>query len=83
MPGFMSVIETIPHWVAESDWKLSRSPEQTAFQIAFKTPLVAFSWIMENPDVLVPIADHLQVSYPPSVRELQSTHLTFTVLGLW
>ncbi|KAG1816204.1 O-methyltransferase-domain-containing protein [Suillus variegatus] len=61
MPGFMSVIETIPHWVAESDWKLSRSPEQTAFQIAFKTPLVAFSWIMENPDVLVPIADHLQV----------------------
>ncbi|KAG2057461.1 S-adenosyl-L-methionine-dependent methyltransferase [Suillus hirtellus] len=61
MPGFMSMIEAIPHWVAESDWKLSRSPEQTAFQIAFKTPLVAFSWIMENPDVLVPIAEHLQV----------------------
>jgi hypothetical protein len=63
MPGHMSVIETIPHWVAESDWKLSRSPEQTAFQIAFNTPLLAFSWIVENPDVLVPIADHLQVSY--------------------
>lgn len=61
MPGFMSMIETIPHWVAESDWKLSRSPEQTAFQIAFNTPLLAFSWIVENPDVLVPIADHLQV----------------------
>ncbi|KAG2067329.1 hypothetical protein BDR04DRAFT_1105204 [Suillus decipiens] len=61
MPGFMSMVETIPHWVAESDWKLSRSPEQTAFQIAFNTPLLAFSWVVENPDVLVPLADHLQV----------------------
>ncbi|KAG1724373.1 hypothetical protein EDD22DRAFT_466043 [Suillus occidentalis] len=31
MSGHMSVIETIPHWVAESDWKFARSPEQTAF----------------------------------------------------
>ncbi|KAG2067309.1 S-adenosyl-L-methionine-dependent methyltransferase [Suillus decipiens] len=61
MPGFMSIVETIPHWVTESDWKLSHSPEQTAFQIALKTPLLAFSWVVENPDILVPIADHLQV----------------------
>jgi hypothetical protein len=81
MPGFMAMIETIPHWVMESDWKLSRSPVQTAFQIAFNTPLLAFSWIVENPDVLVPIADHLQVSR--SVRELQRTYQTFTVLGFW
>jgi hypothetical protein len=54
---------------------------QTAFQIAFNTPLLAFSWIVENPDVLVPIADHLQVSR--SVRELQRTYQTFTVLGFW
>ncbi|KAG2067339.1 S-adenosyl-L-methionine-dependent methyltransferase [Suillus decipiens] len=58
---FMSIIETIPHWVAESDWKLSRSPEQTAFQIALNTPLSAFSWVVENPEVLVPLADHFQV----------------------
>ncbi|KAG1747840.1 O-methyltransferase-domain-containing protein [Suillus paluster] len=62
MPGFMSMIETIPHWVAESDWKFSHSPEQTAFQIAFKTPLMAFSWIVKNPEVLIPIANHLQVA---------------------
>ncbi|KAG1747831.1 O-methyltransferase-domain-containing protein [Suillus paluster] len=60
MPGFVTMIETIPYWVAESEWKLSRSPEQTAFQIAFKTPLLAFSWIMENPEVLIPIANHLK-----------------------
>ncbi|KAG2364327.1 O-methyltransferase-domain-containing protein [Suillus spraguei] len=61
IPRFMSIIETIPHWVAESDWKLSRSPEQTAFQLALNTPLSIFSWVVENPDVLVPLADHLQV----------------------
>ncbi|KAG2364350.1 hypothetical protein BDR07DRAFT_1375152 [Suillus spraguei] len=36
-------------------------PDQTAFQIALKTPLLAFSWIVENPDILVPVADHFQV----------------------
>jgi hypothetical protein len=58
----MNMIETIPHWVAESEWKLSRSPLQTAFQIAYKTPLLAFSWLMEHPELLIPIADHFQVS---------------------
>ena len=56
------MIETIPHWVAESDWKFSRSPAQAAFQIAFNTPLLSFDWLMEHPDILIPIADHLQVS---------------------
>ncbi|KAG1747832.1 O-methyltransferase-domain-containing protein [Suillus paluster] len=60
-PGLMTMIEGIPYWVAESDWKFSHSPEQTAFQIGFKTSLGAFSWILEHPDVLVPAADHLQV----------------------
>ncbi|KAG1774420.1 hypothetical protein EV702DRAFT_1200435 [Suillus placidus] len=39
MPGFMSMVETIPHWI----------------------PLQGFSRIMQNPDVLIPVADHLQV----------------------
>lgn len=60
-PGFMSIVGAMPSWVTESDWKLSRSPAQTAFQIASKTPLQQFSWIMQNPQVLVPMADHLQV----------------------
>ncbi|KAG2141936.1 O-methyltransferase-domain-containing protein [Suillus clintonianus] len=61
MPGFMSMVESIPSWVMESDWKLSRSPAQTPFQIAFKTPLHRFAWVMEHPHALIPIADHLQV----------------------
>ncbi|KAG1835391.1 O-methyltransferase-domain-containing protein [Suillus subalutaceus] len=60
-PGFMSVVAAMPRWVTESDWKLSRSPAQTAFQIAFKTPLQRFSWVMQNPQALIPLADHLQV----------------------
>lgn len=56
------MIETIPYWVAESEWKLSRSPLQAAFQIAYKTPLLSFSWLMENPEFLIPIADHFQVN---------------------
>ncbi|KAG2345929.1 S-adenosyl-L-methionine-dependent methyltransferase [Suillus weaverae] len=60
-PGFMSVAGVMPSWVTESDWKLSRSPAQTGFQIAFKTPLQRFSWVMQNPQALIPLADHLQV----------------------
>ncbi|KAG1874380.1 O-methyltransferase-domain-containing protein [Suillus subluteus] len=60
-PGFMSVVGTMPRWVTESDWKLSRSPAQTAFQIAFKTPLQRFSWVIQNPQGLIPLADHIQV----------------------
>ncbi|KAG2032052.1 O-methyltransferase-domain-containing protein [Suillus americanus] len=60
-PGFMSVVGAMPRWVTESDWKLSRSSAQTAFQIAFKTPLQRFSWVTQNPQALIPLADHLQV----------------------
>ncbi|KAG1816221.1 O-methyltransferase-domain-containing protein [Suillus variegatus] len=60
-PGFMSIVGAMPRWVTESDWKLSRSPVQTAFQVAFKTPLQRFSWVMQNPRALIPLADHLQV----------------------
>ncbi|KAG1863567.1 O-methyltransferase-domain-containing protein [Suillus subalutaceus] len=57
----MSLVGTMPCWVTESDWKLSRSPAQTAFQIAFKTPLQRFSWVIQNPQGLIPLADHIQV----------------------
>ncbi|KAG2141937.1 O-methyltransferase-domain-containing protein [Suillus clintonianus] len=60
-PRFMSLVSVMPRWVTESDWKLSRSPAQTAFQIAYKTPLKLFSWVMENPQALVRISDHLQL----------------------
>lgn len=68
------MVETIPHWVAESEWKLSRSPLQAAFQIAYKTPLLAFSWLMEHPELLIPIADHFQVS--SYLRQLGSEQQT-------
>ncbi|KAG1772458.1 hypothetical protein EV702DRAFT_1270649 [Suillus placidus] len=61
-PGFMSLVGLMPNWVTESGWKLSRSPMQTGFQIAYKTPLHQFAWFMQNPQTLVPMADHLQVS---------------------
>jgi hypothetical protein len=56
------MIEKIPHWVTKSEWKLSRSPLQTPFQIAYKTPLSVFHWLVEHPECLVPLADHVQVS---------------------
>ncbi|KAG1786515.1 O-methyltransferase-domain-containing protein, partial [Suillus plorans] len=61
-PGFVSIVGAMPRWVTESDWKLSRSPAQTAFQVAFKTPLQRFSWVMQNPQALIPLADHLHMS---------------------
>ncbi|KAG1863570.1 S-adenosyl-L-methionine-dependent methyltransferase [Suillus subalutaceus] len=60
-PGFMTMVEAVPHWATESDWKLSRSPTQTAFQIAFKTPLHRFSWIMQNQGTVISVSDHIQV----------------------
>lgn len=60
-PGFLSIVGVMPCWVTESDWKLSRSPVQTAFQIAFKTPLQLFSWSMQNPQAFIQQADHIQV----------------------
>ncbi|KAG2136353.1 O-methyltransferase-domain-containing protein [Suillus bovinus] len=59
--SFLSIVRVMPAWVTESDWKLSRSPAQTSFQIAFNTPLQQFSWIQQNPQALIPLADHLQV----------------------
>lgn len=60
-PGFLSIVGAMPRWATESDWKLSRSPAQTAFQIAFNTPLPLFSWLEQNPQALIPLAGHLQV----------------------
>ncbi|KAG1874373.1 S-adenosyl-L-methionine-dependent methyltransferase [Suillus subluteus] len=60
-PGFMTMVEAVPHWATESDWKLSRSPTQTAFQIAFKTPLHRFSWTMQNQGTVISVSDHIQV----------------------
>ncbi|KAG1741097.1 O-methyltransferase-domain-containing protein [Suillus lakei] len=59
---FMSVIQTVPHWVTESDWKLSHSPAQAAFQIAFKTPLHQFSWVMQNRETVISLSELIQVS---------------------
>jgi hypothetical protein len=58
----------MPRWVTESDWKFSRSPAQTAFQIAFNTPLPLFSWLEQNPQVLIPRADNIQVSISVRVK---------------
>jgi hypothetical protein len=68
-PGFLSIVGAMPRWVTESDWKLSRSPAQTAFQIAFKTPLQLFSWLAQNPQALIPLAGHLQVSISVGVTQ--------------
>ncbi|OJA12863.1 hypothetical protein AZE42_02418 [Rhizopogon vesiculosus] len=62
LPGFMTLVETVSHWVTESEWKISRSPLQTAFQIAYKTPLSAFSWLVERPELHLHAAGHFQMS---------------------
>ncbi|KAG2072458.1 S-adenosyl-L-methionine-dependent methyltransferase [Suillus decipiens] len=60
-PTLLSVIGAMPSWIMESDWKFSRSPVQTCFQIALKTPLQRFSWAKQDPQTLVQVADHIQV----------------------
>ncbi|KAG1741145.1 O-methyltransferase-domain-containing protein [Suillus lakei] len=84
MSAFMSVIQTVPHWVTESDWKLSRSPAQTAFQIAFKTPLHQFSWIMQKRGTFTSLSDHVQffsnMSTPSIIADYQWEQLETPVI---
>ncbi|KAG1771420.1 O-methyltransferase-domain-containing protein [Suillus occidentalis] len=73
-PGFLSIVGAMPRWVTESDWKLSRSPAQTAFQIAFNTPLPLFSWLEQNPQLLIPLAGHFQVIGDVSTLSIASDY---------
>ncbi|OAX35099.1 S-adenosyl-L-methionine-dependent methyltransferase [Rhizopogon vinicolor AM-OR11-026] len=84
LPGFMTLVETVSHWVTESEWKLSRSPLQTAFQIAYKTPLSAFSWLIERPKLFIHVAGHFQVfgdtSTPSVIADYPWTQLETPVI---
>ncbi|KAJ8582330.1 S-adenosyl-L-methionine-dependent methyltransferase [Rhizopogon salebrosus TDB-379] len=73
-PGLMTTIEKIPHWVTKSEWKLSRSSLQTPFQIAFKTPLSLFPWLVEHPECFIPVSDHIQVCGDMSTPSIVSDY---------
>ncbi|KAI0028271.1 hypothetical protein K488DRAFT_80771 [Vararia minispora EC-137] len=48
-PGKPAIAQALLSQVTHNTWRFSWRPDQTAFQIAYNTPLTLFAWMQERP----------------------------------
>ncbi|KAI0067078.1 S-adenosyl-L-methionine-dependent methyltransferase [Artomyces pyxidatus] len=59
-PGKPKVAQSLLTQITHPEWKYSRQPDQTAFQLANDTPLTLFAWMKQRPDELTQWASSVQ-----------------------